>query len=290
VGPVSKAAELPQTLWEHLKLFVRDVLDDDLPGSAATMTYYYMLSLFPALILLVAMIQSLPLDQPLENLSEKVSEVVPGEAGDIINEYIQKFADTRPSGLVSLWGIVVIWAASKGIAGARRSLNRVMGVRERRSPVVLRILYVALTIGAFVFVGVAYTLLVGGPALGRWLGDWVGLGEEFASPWQALHGTIAVALLLVFVMLAYWFLPGTSLKFRYLIAGALPAVIGWIVLGLGFRYWLANFGNYDKLYGSLASVIILMVFIWGSSIMFLFGAEVASNLADARGRLHSPKA
>lgn len=275
-------ADRPPTPLSALRRFLRSVIADDLPDAAAAMAYYFMLSLFPSLILLVALIQSLPLDISIDSITQRIEEAVPGAAGEVLTSYLEEFAKEKASGVISLLGLVVLWAASKGIAGAHRSLNKVFGVRERRSAIRVRLTSIGMTLAFFLLLGLANVLLVLGPQAGQWMAEWVGLGERFAAAWSSLSGPLAILMLAMFILLALRFLPNRSVPFRFLLAGTVPTVLGLLGLAVGFRIWFSSFGDYDALYGSLASFILLLVFLWGASLLLLLGGEVAAHLAGVR--------
>ncbi|HEX9794126.1 MAG TPA: YihY/virulence factor BrkB family protein [Planctomycetota bacterium] len=260
----------------------RAIVEDDLPGLAARMAYYFMLSLFPGLILLVAVLDFLPLEAALVRLQRDLGEALPGPSGALVLKYLEDFAQRKPSGVISLWGLAALWASSRGLADARKSLNHLFGVRERRSAWRLRLVSLGLTVALLVLLGVAYTVLVGGPELGRALADFALLGAYFPKIWAALRWPLVLGFLTTFVVLAYRYLPSRRLRFRHLLGGAVPVVAGWIGLGLGFRLYLRLSGNFDEIYGSLASVILLMVFLWAFSLLLLFGGEIAAQLAGVR--------
>jgi membrane protein len=176
------------------------------------------------------------------------------------------------------------------MAGARQALNKVFGMPERRSALRLRVVSVFMTVAVFGFIGIAYALLILGPQFGQWLVDWFGIGENFPAIWSALRLPLVITLLTAFLVLCYRYLPYRRLPFRYLLGGAIPAVGGWILAGTLFRMYLRNFGNYDEVYGSLTSVILLLIFLWVSSVLLLFGAEVAAFLAAVRRKVETDDA
>lgn len=262
-------------LWRALR-------EDELPQRAAAMAFWFSLSLFPAAILLVALLDALPLAGALERVSREVRAALPGPAGELVSDYLEDFGARRPSGLVSLWALALLWASSRGLAGARAGLNAVLGVRERRAPWTLRLLAVWLTAAAIALVGVAYLFLVGGPQLGAALADAVGLAAAFRALWNGLRWPVVVVLFTGFLVLAYRFLPARRLPWRALAAGALPPAGGWILLGLALRLWLGQLARLDEIYGSLASVIVLLALLWAFAWLLLLGGEIAANLAGVR--------
>ena len=256
---------------------------DQLADMAAKMAYYFMLSLFPALIVLVGILDALPMDALLDQLVADLDRMLPGPASELIQGYLVEFKGRKPSGLVSLWGLAALWAASRGMADARKSMNKVFRVTERRSVMRLRVVSLLFTVVGLGLITLAYVFLVGGPELGRGLADWVGFGESFFQSWNQLRWPMVLGFLVLFLLLAYRYLPYRRVRFRYLLAGAVPTVLGWVGLGLGFRLFLSQAGKFDEIYGSLASVMLLLIFLWAFAMIFLLGGEVAAVLAAGRG-------
>ncbi|TAH38267.1 MAG: YihY/virulence factor BrkB family protein [Planctomycetota bacterium] len=265
------------SFWPLLRLFLHHLREDEVSRNAAALAYYCMLSLFPALILLVALLDALPLQAPLQRLSRDISAALPQPAAELINGYLIEFSQRKPSGLVSLWALALLWSSSRGLAGARVSLNRIFGGRERRPAWLLRCVAAGMTFLTLLLVGGSYMLLLGGPQLGAVLARGAGLGHEARSIWNLVRWPLVVLFLTAFVMLAYRYLPAKRTQYRHLLAGAVPCVLGWIALGMALRLWLSQWMRLDQVYGSLASVILLLVLLWAFSLLFLFGGEVAAH-------------
>lgn len=267
-----------------LRRLLRAAAADELPARAAAMSYYFMLSLFPGLILAVALLDLLPLEHVLERFRSDLERLLAPETAELVFAYLREFAVSKPSALVSLWGLAALWAASRGVAAASHALNAVLAVRERRSALRIRILSVVLTVAGLVLVGAGYLVLVGGRELVEALARTVGLDTAFARAWRAARWPLSLAFLGLFVLLAYRWLPARRLPLRRLLPGVATAVGGQVLLALGARLFLAHFASYDRIYGSLAGVMVMLVQLWGLSLLLLLGAEVVAVLEDPRRR------
>ncbi|MBT3339678.1 MAG: YihY/virulence factor BrkB family protein [Planctomycetes bacterium] len=258
----------------------RAAAEDDLSGTAAQMTYYFMLALFPSLILLVALIEMLPVADSAASAAEwagSLTAPLPEAVSDLLSDWLTQFAHSRPHGSIFLWVFVALWAASRGVRGARKGLNRVFRCPPRHNYFKARAFDLVFTAAALVIVGFAYLILVGGAQLGHFIANYFSLGDSFHHFWSALRWPVVLCFLGGFLIATYRYLPGKQLPLRRQLAGALPALGGWIAIGLGFRYWLSWLGHFDELYGSLASFFILMVLLWLVSLFLLVGGKIAAR-------------
>ncbi len=276
--------DLPLSPLHNSYRFVRRAMqaaaEDDLSGTAAQMTYYFMLALFPSLILLVALIDVLPVASDAVSAVEWAADLtstLPEAVSNLLGEWLAQFAHSHPPGSVLLWVFVALWAASRGVRGARKGLNRVFRCPPRHNYFKARALDLVFTAAALVLVGFAYLLLVGGAQLGQFIGNYFTLGDNFHYFWSLLRWPVVLFVLGGFLVATYRYLPGKQLPLKRQLAGALPALGGWVALGLGFRYWLSWLGHFDELYGSLASFFILMFLLWLVSLFLLVGGEIAAR-------------
>lgn len=274
---------LTRSIRDFMGRFFHAMREEDLGGIAAQMTYYFTLALFPTLILLVWVLDRLPIpgDVPAA-VGRSFADVSP-ELGRLIERYVEEFARRRPSGSFLFWIVAALWAASRGIMGARKGLDRVFRPDRRRNFAKLKAFDLGTTLIAILLVGLAQMLLLGGQQLARAATEFFGLQQSFAVTWSFLRFPLVISLLLAGVVLAYRFLPTRKLPWRYLFFGAVPTVLGWLALGSGFRLWLRNLANVDKIYGSLTSIFLLMFFLWLVSMCLLIGGQTAYVMAQDDG-------
>ncbi|MGB0685930.1 MAG: YihY/virulence factor BrkB family protein, partial [Planctomycetota bacterium] len=272
-GPVRRLLRLARRV-------VEEIGRDDLSGVAAQMTYYIMLGLFPTLILLVGLLDALPLEREVVPQLERQLRGLPEDVASILSRYLRDFAGTRPSSGLLLWTLAAWWAASRGIMGARKGLDKVFRSRTRRHLALQKLQDLGLTLASLVLIGGGYLLLLGGKQLAHLAARSLDLGAGIEMTWVWLRLPITLTMLVIFVMLAYRFLPSRRVPKRALLAGALPTVIAWMLLGSAFRLWLKHLGNFDQIYGGLTSFFLLMVFIWLVALVLLLGGEICARLAD----------
>lgn len=281
--PLPLMRRLTQSIRDFIGRFFHAMREEDLGGIAAQMTYYFMLALFPTLILMVWVLDLLPLSGDMAKAVGRSFHGVSPELGNLIQRYVEEFARRRPSGSLLLWVFAALWAASRGIGGARKGLDRVFRPERRRNFAKLKAFDLLTTLLAIGFVGLAQFLLLGGQQLASFVVGLIGLEESAAVTWSFLRWPLVIALLLMGVVLAYRYLPSRRLPFRYLFYGAVPTVLGWLALGVGFRLWLRSLGNFDKIYGSLTSFFLLMFFLWLVSMCLLIGGQTAYVIAHDEG-------
>lgn len=281
--PLPLTRRLTQSIRDFIRRFFHAMREEDLGGIAAQMTYYFMLALFPTLILMVWVLDLLPLSGDMAKAVGRSFHGVSKELGTLIQRYVEEFARRRPSGSLLLWIFVALWAASRGIGGARKGLDRVFRPERRRNFAKLKAFDLLTTLMAILFVGLAQFLLLGGQQLATFIVGLIGLEESAAVTWSFLRWPLVIGLLLVGVVMAYRFLPSRRLPYRFLIYGAVPTVLGWLALGAGFRLWLRSLGNFDKIYGSLTSFFLLMFFLWLVSLCLLIGGQTAYVMAQDEG-------
>lgn len=272
------------SLMRMVRRMAEELAQDDLAGLAAQMTYYFTLAFFPLLILTVGVLDLLPLDRDIATLTARMVAGFPDDVQPLLRRFLREFLGRPGSGRVFVWMIVALWAGSRAMAGARRGLNGVLGGRRRRNPIGARLRDVGLTAAAVLFVGAAYALTIGGKTLGEFLADRVGLGRAFAAVWSWTRWPSSVALLSLFLALAYRFLPDRRIPWRAAFAGALPTCLGWMLLLGGYEIWLRLAGNFDRIYGSLTSFFLLMLLLWIFGLVFLLGGEIVAWRADRHER------
>jgi|FLOH01.1.fsa_nt_gi membrane protein len=277
-GPVRRLLTIGKRVLEELA-------HDDLSGVAAQMTYYFMLALFPALILLVGLLDALPLEKNVDQVVNSMFSSLPHDVANLLSRYVSDFANRRPPGSLLLWILAALWATSRGIRGARKGLNRVFRCKPTNNLLLIRLQDVGITVAGLLFMGLAYVLLIGGRQLGNVVVDFTGLDISMQVVWEWLSLPATLLLMTSFVVLVYRYLPSRRVALRPLLAGALPTVIAWMLLGSVFRFWLRHLGNFDQIYGGLTSFFLLMFLLWLISLVLLLGGEVTARLDDrARNR------
>ncbi|WP_233265595.1 YihY/virulence factor BrkB family protein [Leifsonia sp. AG29] len=266
---------------------------------AAGLTYFAVLSLFPAMIALVSLLGLVGQSSAgINALFSLVDQVAPGMT-KVVRGPIESLASSPATGWALVIGLVgAIWSASGYVGGFGRALNRIYGVQEGRPFMRLRPVQLGVTVASLVLLSVVAILLVVSGPFAHALGSLIGLGDAAVAAWNILRWPIVVVALVILVALLYAATPNVSYpRFRWLTFGSVLAIV---VLGIAsalFAFYVANFGSYDKTYGTLAGIIVFLLWIYIANVSLLFGAvldaelerarELASGL-DATSEIHLP--
>ncbi|TDP97520.1 YihY/virulence factor BrkB family protein [Labedaea rhizosphaerae] len=277
--------ELPKrTWWEVVKRTVKGFSRDGLTDWAAALTYYSVLSIFPALVVLTAVLGLLG-RSTTQSLIDNLGATVPGATRDILTGAIQQVQGTAGfAGPLAIVGIVgALWSASGYIGAFMRAANSVYEMPEGR-PIWKTIpLRLGLTLAVVVLLAAcAFGVVISGDLADR-VGHMIGIGSTGVQIWNiAKWPVIAILVGLAFALL-YWAAPNVRQPgFRWLSPGGLVAVLLWVLASAGFAFYVVNFSSYNKTYGTLAGVIVFLVWLWVSNIAVLLGMELDAELARGR--------
>lgn len=273
--------ELATRVWDELG---RDEVSD----RAAALSYYFLFSLFPALLFVVALLSYLPLAGVQERMLGYGREMMPPAAAMTLENTLDEIVNARRGGLLSLGILATLWASSNGMASLMSTLNAVWGVREARAWWKRRLLAVLLTIGFSVFIIAAMVLMVFGPKIGGLVANWFGLGDVFTVLWNVVSIPIVVACALIGIQLVYYLAPARARHWHWITPGAAVALVAWLAMSFGLRLYVSHFGNYSATYGSIGGVILLMLWLYLSSLVFLIGAEIDAEVEAAAARAATP--
>jgi membrane protein len=270
----SATSELPARGWKDILLRVwKNISDDRVMLVAAGVTYYCLLAIFPAIAALVAICGFFTDPASISSQVDKLSGVMPGGALDVIRDQMNLVASQGPSklGVAFIVGFIVsLWSANAGIKSIFDALNLVYDEPEKRGLIRLNLVSLAFTVAAILFILIAVAGIAALPALAlRQLPGTVALVAQIVR-WPILFIVVAVGI-------AFVFRYGPSRaepRWRWITWGSAFASIAWIVVSIGFSWYAANFGSYNKTYGSLAAIVVFMVWLWLSIAIILIGAEL----------------
>jgi membrane protein len=263
-----------------LRAAVAEFQRDDALGLAAQLAFYLILALFPFLLVLVSLMGTFSSPELAEQVLGYFREVTPQQVYAIIDSYLHDIiAGNRPApGLFSVGLIIALWSASGAFAALINALNKAYDVEETRPFWKVRGIALLMTLGLSVMIIIGVLLLVAGPLIGRGLADLLGLGEVFTLVWNVVQWPVALSLMVFTVALLYYFAPDAGQPFRWITPGGLIGVLLWVLASVIFRFYVSNFGSYDATYGSIGAVIVLLLYLYISSLTILFGAELNATL------------
>lgn len=257
--------------------------DDEVSDRAAALSYYFLFSLFPALLFLASLLGFLPIPDLMERLMRYVEPVLPARVAFTIRQTLAEVLQGH-AGLLSVGALVALWSASNGMASLMTALNVAYEATDPRPWWKRRLLAIALTLAFSLFILAALVLMVFGPRLGAAVAGWLGLGGLFAVTWNLLSVPVVVLLALVGIELVYYLAPAVEQPWRWLTPGSAVALVLWLAMSYGLRLYLAYFGNYNAMYGSIGGVILLMLWLYLTGVVLLLGAEVNSEIEHAAAR------
>jgi membrane protein len=257
-----------------LQKSVRKFLDQDMATYAAAVAYHLLFSLFPFVIFSIALLGFLELSNFFEWLRQQAQAFFVEQTMLQVNQLLDQLQQRR-RGLLSFGAIVALWAASSGMRAVMNALNVVYGVKEERPAwerYALSILY-TLGLGALLILAAALLLIT--PQAMRWLADQAGLPHFFTALWTWwLRWPVVLLLLTLAVAVVYDVAPDVEQRFRFITPGAFLAVLVWIAASLAFNFYVRNLADYNAMYGSVGTMIMLLLYFFISSVVLLFGAEI----------------
>jgi membrane protein len=267
-----------------LKRTGKEFSDDNLTDWAAALTYYSILSIFPALIAMVSVLGLLG-DSATQPLIDNLGAVAPGPAKEIFTSAIENLQRSEgAAGVLFIVGLAgALWSASGYVAAFMRASNSIYDVEEGRpiwktAPVRLGVTIVLLLLLA---ISATAVTLTGG--LAKEVGNLIDVGDTAVTVWDIAKWPVLLFVVSFMFAILYWAAPNVKHpKFRWVSPGGVLAVIVWIIASAAFAFYVANFGSYNKTYGALGGVIVFLVWLWISNIAVLLGAELNAELERGR--------
>jgi membrane protein len=276
--------------WRELaRRTIADTFEDDCPGLAAQLAFYFFLAVFPALLFLVSLLAYVPLGATLGEAVTRLEAILPAEIVSLIREQIDEIAAGSHGGLLTIGIAGAIWSSSSAVTAIISALNRAFDLEEWRPWWKRRVLAVLLTVAFAVFVVLAFAFVVGGAALAEWLAGQIGAGETFAAVWAVVQWPLAFALVVIAVDLVYYFAPNAETEWVWLTPGSLLATTLWLVASAGFKVYVQNFGSYSAVHGAIGTVIVLMLWLYLSGLALLVGAELNAEIDKALAPAPQPQ-
>ena len=271
---------------QTLKRTVTEFKEDELTDRAAALTYYGILSIFPALIALVSIV-GLVFDPAriTRALTDVVSSVGPASAVETFKGPIETLTQSSgTAGIMLIVGVAgALWSASGYVGGFMRAANVIYEVEEGRSFVKLRPLQMLVTLLLVLLLALVLVAVVVTGPLAEAVGSAIGLGSAAVTAWDIAKWPVLLAVVIVMIALLYYASPNAKLAgVKSILPGAALAVVVWLIASAGFAFYVANFGSYDKTYGALGGVVIFLVWVWLTNVAILLGAELNAERERSR--------
>ncbi|MFE6847236.1 YihY/virulence factor BrkB family protein [Streptomyces sp. NPDC057686] len=280
-----RPTEMPKRSWTAVLCgTVKEFKDDELADRAAALTYYGVLALFPALLVLVSLL-GLAGESATKQVLDNLQKLAPGSARDVITDAVQQLQGHSGVGsLLAVVGLVVaVWSASGYIAAFIRTSNAVYDMPEGRPVWKVLPLRLALTVTLMVLACASALIVVFSGSLARQAGAALGIGDTALTVWSIAKWPVLVLLVTIMIAILYWAAPNAKGRgFKWVTPGSLLALVIWMAASAGFAFYVANFASYNKTYGTLAGVIVFLVWLWITNLAILLGLEFDAELARQR--------
>lgn len=282
--------ESPADLTKPSALYVlrktaREFTADECTDLAAALTYYAVLSLFPALVVVVSLLGVFGQGKRTSDaVLGIVDDVLPGSAVTSLRPIVEQLVENPSAGITLVIGILgALWSASGFVGAFGRAMNRIYEVQEGRPIWKLRPLQLLVTaVGLIMAAAVAFMLAISGP-VAKSVGNLIGAGDLAVTLWTILRWPVILVLVMAGVAILYYVAPNVKQpKFRWISVGAGLAIVVWALASALFGVYVANFSSYNKTYGALAGVIVFLLWLWITNLALLFGAELDAELERGR--------
>jgi membrane protein len=284
--PPEEPSDLPARSWiQVLKRTVNEFQEDNLTDWAAALTYYGVMSLFPMLLVLVALLGLVGQESTITTMTDSLRSAGLDDIAKNVQDPLDEIVRNK-GGAGALLGVgllVALWSASGYIGAFTRACNAIYEVKEGRPFWKLRPLQVAITlVGVLLISLVLIAVVVSGPVANA-VGSALGVGDTAVTVWGIVKWPVMLVVLMGMVAGLYYIAPNVRQpRFRWVSPGGVVAVVVWILASAGFGIYVSNFSSYGKTYGTLGGVITFLVWIWISNLALLFGAELDSELERER--------
>lgn len=277
--------ELPKgSWWGVLKRTVKEFQEDNLTDWAAALTYYAVLSIFPALLAVISVL-GLFGQSATQSLVDNLGSLAPGPARQTIDTVLQALQSSqRAAGIAAIMGIAVaLWSASSYVGAFMRAANVMYEMPEGRPVWKTLPLRLGITAVLVILMAVGSVAVVFTGGLAEQAGKVLGIGETGLAIWGVAKWPILVIVVALVLALLYWAAPNVQHPgFRWITPGSMIAVVLWIAASAAFGFYVANFGSYSKTYAALAGVVVFLIWLWITNVAVLLGVEFDAELARER--------
>jgi membrane protein len=275
----SRVAMISNIVKHALLQTYNNVVRNHILFMAAALSYYFVLSLFPTLILLSAIVAYFPISNLFNQAYPFMSRLLPSDSMGLIARVLADVLTSNRRAFLSLGILGTLWTSSSAFAATIEALNLAYNARDERPFWKTRLLAVGLAFTTGFSMVVAHSMMIVGPRFGEWIARRVDVSELFIILWHYLCLTIATSFVVLAIEILYYFAPSVSLRFRDILPGAVVAVVCWIGLSSLLGEYFRHFARFNKTYGTLGAAIALMVWLYWTGFAILMGACLNAELA-----------
>lgn len=280
--------------WKALgKRVWHEMNEDDVWGKAAQLSYYFLLALFPLLLVMMALL-GIFADRGTElrdSLISYLGQVMPASAGELVHKTVDELTNSAGAGKVSFGLLATVWAASNGMGAISETLNTAYEVKESRPYWKVRLVAIGLTAALALLIISALALLLYGFEIADAIATWAGLSGVFTVTWKIAQWPIILFFILLAFNLIYYFAPDLKeQEWKWVTPGAAIGVALWLLISFGFKTYLKYFNSYSATYGSLGALIIMMLWFYFTGLAIMIGGEINSEIENAAAEAGDPEA
>lgn len=274
-----EAEEVDMTTWkgffQDLMLRIKSV---DMGGMGAQLAYFFLLSFFPLIIFLVTLLPYLNLKR--EQIFEFLENIIPEQVYSMVENILTEVLSNQNGGLLSLGILATIWSASRGVDALMKGLNKAYDV-EGRAGFINRLWSLLFTVSLVVVILLALIFPVFGQQISNLIFSHLGVETTMEKLFTYVRWITPPVLIFLLLWVMYWIVPNTSprLKLFTVLPGAIFSTVGWLILTYGFSFYISNFGNFSATYGSIGGVIILMLWLYFTGMILIFGGLLNATMA-----------
>jgi membrane protein len=273
---------VPATPRLGLGEFVRETASgagrDQLAAYAGNIAFRSLFAVFPLVIALLWLLHVVHADRGIDVLVRLVQTALPGAAAGPIRDQLTAAPRDQATGALTLGALLslalALWAVSGAFRAIMDALNRIYGVEEQRPLLTRYALSLALAVGVLTLLLSALALVVGGEALATWLTEKSGLNAGVRLVWSAVGWAVMAVLVVTAFALTYYLAPDVEQRFRWVGSGSVVAVLLWLIFAAVFSFYINHLARVDVMYGALAGIAVLMLYVYGSAFILLLGAEM----------------
>jgi membrane protein len=253
----------------------------DMGGMGAQLAFFFLLSFFPLIIFLVTLLPYLNLKQ--EQIFEFMEGIIPAEVYSMVEGILIEVLTNYNGGLLSIGILGTIWSASRGVNSLMKTLNRAYDV-EGKAGFMNRLWSLLFTVALVAVILIALVFPVFGQQIGNLVFSYIGIEHSLETVWMFVRWVTPPLLIFLILWIMYWIVPNTDprLKFITVTPGAIFATLGWLALTYGFSFYIHNFGNFGRTYGSIGGVIILMLWLYFTGMILILGGLLNASIAKRK--------
>ena len=267
------------SMTELIKRVANSIYADNVIGQAAQLAYYFLFALFPFLLFLTTLLGFLPL--AMDEIMALLADIMPPELISLVQDNVRTLVVQQRGELMFFGILTALWTTSSAVTAIMNNLNHAYGVEEGRPLWKVWGIALLLVLGLSGLLMASVALLIFGPQIGGLLAHYIGLGTAFEVIWNFARWPIILAFLIFAMANIYYFAPDVEQNWKWITPGSVFAILAWILVSLGFSYYVSQFGSYNKIYGSIGTFIVLMTWMYLMGFMILVGGTINAKIEHA---------